>query len=373
MRILITSNTTWNIVNFRMGLVRALLASGHEVLCASPPDGYETTLQKLPIKFIPIHIDAKGTNPFHDIKLLYRYARLFYEENIDVVITYTIKPTIYAGIAAQLTGTRKIHVITGLGTAFLRKGWLQWGVTQLYRIALRRSVRVFFQNSDDRALFLENTIVPAASTEIMPGSGVDTSHFSIAPMPDAPPVRFLLIARMLWDKGIGEFIAALRQLRAEGWPVEGTLLGFVGVDNPSAIPEATIRQWEAEGIVRYGGATTDVRPCIAKAHCVVLPSSYREGVPRSLLEAAAMGRPIITTDAPGCRDTVDPQVSGFLVPPKDALALAQAMRAFLRLAPEERSRMGLAGRAKIVAQFDEGMVIATYMRILAEMNPSCPR
>lgn len=366
MKILLTANSAWSLANFRTGLLRSLVADGHHVFCAAPADGNEGRLTALGATFVLLPMDPRGTNPVRDLALLARYIRLLQRIRPEAFLTFTIKPTIYGGLAARILGVPTIAVITGLGTAFLRRGWLQWTVRQLYRPALARARRVFFQNRDDEALFRRLGLVREEQAGRMPGSGVDTTHFSPAPLPQTPPVRFLLMGRMLWDKGVAEFVEAARQVRKRHPEVCFQLLGPTDVANPSAIPRSVIDGWVRDGVVEYLGAVADVRPCIAQSQCVVLPS-YREGMPRALLEAAAMARPVIATDVPGCRDAVEPGCTGYLIPPKDPAALAAAMEDFLHLSPEERARLGQAGRAKVEQEFDEHAVIAIYRSALADI------
>jgi glycosyltransferase involved in cell wall biosynthesis len=254
-----------------------------------------------------------------------------------------------------------INNIAGLGAVFIKGGWLAQLVRRLYRSALGRSAKVFFQNPDDLQLFIDGSLVQAEVTELLPGSGIDLHRFAVAPMPTAnSKFRFLLIARMLRDKGVGEYVQAAKLLR-DNWPsVEFCLLGFVDVQNPAAISRAEVESWVAQGFVNYLGVREDVRNEIASADCVVLPS-YREGTPRSLLEAAAIARPIITSDAVGCREVVDHGVNGYLCKVRDPEDLAQMMIQMLLLLPEQRKEMGLRGRAKMEAEFDEQIVIGKYL------------
>jgi glycosyltransferase involved in cell wall biosynthesis len=246
----------------------------------------------------------------------------------------------------------------------------------LYRTALRRSAQVFFQNPDDRALFIERAWVRPEVTALLPGSGIDLQRFRPVALPHgsaagAPALRvfrFLLIARMLRDKGVGEFVQAARQLRQSGLQAEFCLLGFLDVQNPAAISRAEMDAWVQEGVVSYLGVSDDVRTAIAEADCIVLPS-YREGTPRTLLEAAAMARPIITTNAVGCREVVDDGVNGYLCQVRDAQDLADKMSQMLSLPPEHRTQMGQRGRAKMEAEFDEQIVINKYLAALAKITP----
>ena len=366
MKIVICLNTAWNLVNFRAGLIRALVAAGHEVVAVAPDDKYAASLKALGCRFVPLHMENGGTNPVQDALLVWRFWRLFSNERPDVYLGYTVKPNVYGSLAAHMMGIQVINNIAGLGTVFIKDGWLVRVVRWLYRMALKRSVKVFFQNPDDRALFIDGGMVRAKVAELLPGSGVDLERFISPPKTEAgnAKFRFLLIARMLRDKGVGEYVDAARLLR-QRWPqAEFCLLGFVDVQNPAAISRAEMDAWVAEGVVNYLGVSDDVRTQLATADCVVLPS-YREGTPRTLLEAAAMACPIITTDAVGCREVVDDGVNGYLCKVREAGDLAEKMERMLSLSPEHRAEMGLRGRTKMVAEFNEQIVIRKYLAAIS--------
>lgn len=364
MRIVICLNTAWNLVNFRAGLIRALVSDGHEVVAVAPDDKYAGGLQALGCRFVPFHMENGGTNPFKDALLLWQFARLFARERPDVYLGYTVKPNVYGSLAAHMLGIPVINNIAGLGAVFIKGGWLARLVRWLYRTALRRSAKVFFQNRDDQQLFIRGGLVQAGITELLPGSGIDLKHFS--PVPQTTPdrdnskFRFLLIARMLRDKGVMEYVEAAKLIRNTHPQVECCLLGPLDVQNPAAISRAEMDTWVASGVVNYLGVTDDVRSKIADADCVVLPS-YREGTPRTLLEAGAMARPIITTDAVGCREVVNDGVNGYLCKIRDAADLAQKMEQMLSLPSEQRSEMGRRGRQKIEFEFDEKIVVEKYL------------
>jgi len=364
MKIIICLNTAWNLMNFRAGLIRALLAAGHEVVAVAPNDKYATSLNALGCRFVPLHMENGGTNPVQEALLTWRFVRLFARERPDIYLGYTVKPNVYGSLAAHMMRIPVINNIAGLGAVFIKDGWLVRVVRWLYRTALKRSAKVFFQNDDDRILFISDGLVRAEVTELLPGSGIDLNRFTPAFTTAVDDVsakfRFLLIARMLRDKGVGEYVETARLLR-QRWPqAEFCLLGFVDVQNPAAISRAEMDAWVAEGVVNYLGVSDDVRIQIATADCVVLPS-YREGTPRTLLEAAAMARPIITTDAVGCREVVDDGVNGYLCKVRDALDLAEKMERMLSLSPRQRSEMGQRGRDKMVAEFDEKIIIRKYL------------
>lgn len=363
-KIIISVNTAWNIVNFRFGLIRALIKAGFKVVAVAPTDEYAPRLAELGCRFVPLPMENQGTNPARDVLLLWRFVRLLKCERPDMYLGYTVKPNVYGSLAAHWLGIPVINNIAGLGAVFIQDGWLVRLVRGLYKLALGRSVRVFFQNPDDRQLFIEHQLVKVDATDLLPGSGVDLQRFLPVPLPQPVEAgckfRFLLIARMLRDKGVVEYVQAARKLKAD-WPdVEWCLLGFVDVKNPAAISGEQMNAWVQEGVVNYWGVSDDVRLQIAKADCVVLPS-YREGTPRTLLEAAAMARPIITTDAPGCRGVVDDGQTGFLCKPRDAADLAEKMRRLLMLPQATRSDMGQNGRRKMEREFDEQIVIQKYL------------
>ncbi len=362
-KVVIALNTAWNLLNFRAGLIRALVAAGYEVVAVAPPDEYAERLSVLGCRFVPLPMDNQGTHPVRDLMLLCRFLGLMRVERPDVYLGYTVKPNVYGSLAARALGIPVINNIAGLGAVFIKGGWLNQLVKGLYQVALTRSRKVFFQNDDDRQLFITSRLVSEGVTDLLPGSGIDLAKFSPVPFPEGEPIRFLLIARMLWDKGVGEFVEAARLLKQRGVEAEFCLLGFLDVQNPAAIPRQQMNDWVAEGAVRYLGVSDNVREEIAQADCVVLPS-YREGTPRTLLEAAAMARPIVTSDAVGCREVVADGINGYLCKPKDAFDLAVKMEQIVSMSPAERESMGLRGREKVEREFDEQIVIDKYLSVI---------
>ncbi|MER8386455.1 glycosyltransferase family 4 protein [Mesorhizobium sp. M1380] len=371
MRVIICANTAWNLLNFRAGLIRSFLERGIEVIAVAPPhQQHAAQLMRMGCRFEEMPMDNMGTSPIGDLALLMRFRRLFSRTRPDVYLGYTIKPNIYGSIAAKMLGVSVINNIAGLGVAFSKGSRIQGLVEILYRYALRGSRRVFFQNREDRDDFVRKSIVMPGSSDLLPGSGVDLLHFMPAralPSEDGPKSVFLLVARVLWEKGVGEFAEAARIVRSTNVQARFQLLGFLDVQNPSAVSKTVIEQWVKEGVIEYLGVTDDVRRYLAAADCVVLPSYYREGTPRSLLEAAAMGRPIITTDWTGCRNVVDDGVNGYLCQPRDARHLADRMLKFMSLSLHERVAMGDASRAKAEHEFDERLVIQKYLNAIGEV------
>ncbi len=366
LHVVMTANTAWNIWNFRRALVGALLEDGHRVTILSPEDDSVGQLRGLGAGFRPISISAKGLNPAEGPGLFRAYRAEWHALAPDCVLGFTIKPNLFGAMAARAAGVPFIPNVTGLGTAFLTGGVLQFAAERLYSHAFRKLPVVFFQNADDRDLFIARKLAGAGQARVLPGSGVDTAHFMPAPLPEGPVV-FLMISRLIGDKGVREYAHAARILRAERSDAEFRLLGALGAENRSAIARHELEDWQREGIITYLGATDDVRPAIADAHCVVLPS-YREGAPRTLIEAAAMARPLIASDVPGCRAVVDHERTGFLCAARDGNALADACRAFLALPQLGRQAMGAAARAKIVTEYDQERVIAAYRDALSEIT-----
>lgn len=365
MKIAIVVNTTWNIVNFRLPLIRSLILNGHDVWVISPRDSYVSVLESEGIQYLDIYMDNKGTSPLRDLRTITSFFNCYTHHRFDLVMHYTIKPVIYGGLVSRVLGIPTISTITGLGTVFIRETWVTRLVRALYRLSQKKAHHVFFQNADDRALFLRNKLVRSELTSIVPGSGINTDYFcsSSSNRKGKDGRVFLLIARMLRDKGVNEFVEAARLIKEKYSDVRFQLLGPVDVENNTAISQTVIDGWVAEGVVEYFPATDDVRSFIERATCVVLPS-YREGLPRTLLEAAAMGKPLIATDAPGCRDVVIDGVNGYLCQVADAVDLAEKMQRIVEMTSSERELMGKAGRKKVEQEFDEKIVIELYLEVV---------
>ena len=365
-KLLFSINSCWNFINFRSGLLRALLADGHEVIAVAPEDDHAEQVRQLGCRLIPVDMARRGTSPIADGKLLASYVRIMARERPDIFLGYTIKPNIYGSIAARRLKIPTINNIAGLGATFADRGWLNRLVRALYRNALSRSCVAFFQNPDDREMFIADRLVTPAQARLLPGSGVDLDRFRPAASDPADASVFLLVSRLLWAKGIGEYADAARIVRRGHPHTSFHLLGLPD-EGRDAVDPASLEGWRRDNLVDYLGSVADVRPAIRDAACVVLPTFYPEGTPRALLEAAAMGKPIIATDVPGCRAIVDDGVNGFLCAPRDAEALAAAMVRFLALSPQARAEMGAASRAKAVAEFDERIIIDAYRGAIAEI------
>lgn len=365
--ILLVGNTAWSMYNFRVGLITELLKTGYYVTVVAPSDNnFDKRIIELGANFIDIQIEAKGTNPITDLRLIQKFKRIFKEKKPDFIFFYTIKPNIYGCLAARAIGIPHIAVTTGLGYTFLNNNIVARIARILYKKAFKSAVEVWFLNDEDFKSFLQYNLISKSKGSILNGEGINLERFQ-ASNNQTDIVSFILVARMLWDKGVGEFVEAARILKTQYPATKFKLLGFMGIDNPSAISEQQMRLWQDEGIVEYLGSTNDVRPYLHSASCIVLPS-YREGVPITLLEAAAMCKPIVTTDSVGCRNTVNDGITGYLCETKNAQALANAMEKIILMSPEQRQKMGEAGRKKITEEFDEKLILSHYLTTLNRYN-----
>ncbi len=386
-KIALLINTSWNVINFRKGLVNALLSKGYEVTVIAPIDKYSRLISQMGCIFCPIKINRKGLNPFVEIIVLIRLYRIFKASKVsyDAILTFTIKPNIYGSLVASLLALPIINNVAGLGITFSKNNFLTSLVSMLYKYAFRNSFKVFFQNESDRSTFINLKLVNPERTERVPGSGVNLDHFSYSPLNrnsisfmknsikgnnldvNATVFRFILIARLLYNKGIEEYFKAAYSLKKKYPLVEFCILGFYDYFNPYAISQEQMNLWISEGVIIYMGETDDTRPYIKASDCIVLPSYYPEGVPKVLLEAAAIGRPIITTNSVGCREVVDDGVNGYLCKPKDYLDLEVKMERMLLLTQDDRLAMGFSSRKKVETYFDETIVIKKYLETIDDV------
>lgn len=366
-KIVLSSNTSWSIFNFRLGLIKELLKN-YEVIVVAPKDEYSEKLIDLGCRYYDIYIDKKGINPINDLKTFWQYYRLYKKIKPDLIFHYTIKPNIYGTIAAKLNNIPSIAITTGLGYMFINNNIVTNIVKLLYKVSFKFAKQVWFLNQDDFDIFIKNKLIDKSKGFILHSEGVNTEKFKPIKTEKKDDIfRFLLIARMIWDKGIGEYVKAAKIIKQKYKNVEFLLLGPVGVDNPTAIPKEQIDKWQKEGLVKYLGATDDVKSEITKADCVVLPS-YREGLSRVLLEAAAMEKPLIATNVAGCKEVIEDGINGYLCKIKDAKDLADKMEKMLNLPEDKRKAMGKAGREKIIKEFDERIVIEKYLKAISFMG-----
>jgi glycosyltransferase involved in cell wall biosynthesis len=364
--IIISANTFWNIKNFRSGLIDALADEGYEVIIAAPDVDREWAAQRR-AESVEMAIDRSGLNPFRDLLLVANYHRLILGHRPKFFLGFTAKPNIYGSIAARFSRVTSLPNVSGLGTAFINPGPLSALVGALYRVAFARCPIVFFQNMDDRDLFVSRKIIRSTQAQLLPGSGVDLDRFRPVSNRSSSDIRFIFVGRILGDKGIREFVEAARLLRRDHPAWKFQLLGPIDEGNRSGIGQVELNGWIENGTVDYLGQADDVRPFISAATAVVLPS-YREGLPRSLLEAAAMARPLIATDVPGNRRIVEHGANGLLCQSRDPASLADAMRRLGVMDAGQREAMGKAGRDMVERSFGEQQVIAAYLAAIAQLQ-----
>lgn len=381
MKIVLFANTEWYLYNFRRSLALALRDAGHDILLVSPPGPYGAKLLELGFRWIPAPMERRSLNPLREIVLLIWLRRLLVAEQVDLVHGFTIKCAVYGSLAGHVARhdrglPARVNAVAGMGYVFtsddLKARLLRPVVRTLMRLALDgQDARLILQNPDDVALFQRAGLVDPQRISLIPGSGVDCSRFNpvdCSATQSSQPLermRVVLPARLLWDKGLAEYVEAARLLRAEDRAIDFLLAGDPDPGNPAAVPQATVQAWVDEGLLQWLGHVDDMPALYRSVDVVALPS-YREGLPKGLIEAGACALPLITTDVPGCREVVSHDVDGLLVPVKDGKALAQAI-ARLHDDPQLRQRLGAAARAKALAEFDERIVIKRTMAVYSEL------
>lgn len=364
-KIAFVGNSLQAMCNFRMGVMLALAQMGYELVIIAPKDSDMSVLMQAKIRLIPLEMDCKGMNPFKDIRMAKELKKIYKRERFDFVFHYTIKAVVYGSWAAKKTHISQISVITGLGYAFIRRGWINSVAKCLYRWALRGVKEVWFLNQEDKALFIEENIIAQFKARVISGEGVDIEKYKSQTKPPKSPFTFLFVGRVLWDKGIGEFVEAAKVIKKQHPKVQFHILGQLGANNPACVSIQQMAEWEQTRTVKYLGETSNVLPYIENATCVVLPS-YREGVSRVLLEAASMERPIIASNVPGCREIVIEGYNGFLCEAQDTNSLIACMMHMLSISQVELEVFGKNGRTHVIKHFDEQKTIALYKRKLQE-------
>lgn len=362
MKLIFIGNTAWSMYNFRRFVFQHFIQQKHEVIVIAPEDrAYQQLLVDLGCRYFPLQLEGKGHNPFNDIKTMLQIRSILKKEKPNCCFFYTIKPNIYGSLAASSLHIPYVPITTGLGYTFLTDNWISKIAKKLYKIAFKKAPKVWFLNQDDAEAFITNQIIKKEKAHILKGEGINVDNFEIHN--ENKELSFLLVARMLWDKGVGEFVEAATKLKKQYPHVKFRLLGFLGVNNPSAISKEQMDNWIEEGNIEYLGETKDVRPFLYQSSCIVLPS-YREGIPFSLMEGAAAGKPLIATDTTGCKDVLDNGVTGFLCKLKDADSLAEAMEKVITMSEEKRIEMGMRGREKMKNEFDVKLIIQQYQRVI---------
>lgn len=359
MKIIFSSNISWSIYNFRLKLLKSLQKDGHEIYTVANEDEYSEKLIKEGFHFEVIGLNNNATNPLEDIKTIYSYYKIYKKIQPDVICHNAIKPNIYGTIAAGLLNIPVVNNISGLGTLFIKKSFSTTIAKLLYKFSQIKATKVFFQNNDDLDLFLQNKLLSASKVKVIPGSGVDTSRFVPNEAKNDAIFQFLFIGRLLYDKGIREYMDAVRLLKSKYPNVKFNILGPLYQNNATAISQETLEEWIETNEITYLGQTDHVEEFMKEVDCVVLPS-YREGLSKVLIEASSMGLPIVTTNVPGCRDVVIDNETGFLCEVKNSLDLAEKMEKMILLSLEKRKEMGRKARERAIAVFDEKIVIEYY-------------
>ena len=365
-KIALVANSAWSVYNFRMDLVRHLLLR-FEVLIIAPQDEFVAELKQAGCTYLDIRFNNRSENPLLDYSLYKSLKKIYQSEKPDFIFHYVIKPNIYGSLAAASCGIFSVAVITGLGYTFDRHNWLNRVVSILYRIALKKANEVWFLNQEDADVFVHRKLVSAQKIKILPGEGINTAYFF--PQANKPVARtrafqFLMSTRLLRSKGVGIYVEAARMLKSKHFDIRFELIGFFEKNHPDSISESELRHWKKKGIVHYGGFARDVRPFLRQADCFVFPSFYHEGIPRCLLEAAAMEIPIITSQNTGCREVVQEGLNGFLCEPNNASRLAERMEEMMLLTAGQRALLGRNGRELVSKQFGIDRILGEYDRTL---------
>ena len=369
-KIALVANSTWSIYNFRIDLIRHLLLS-FDVLIIAPGDEFAEDLKKAGCSYVDIRFNNRSENPLQDYALLKSLERIYRTEQPDFIFHYVIKPNIYGSMAAARCGILSVAVITGLGYAFDRPNWLNRIVRFLYRRALKKAREVWFLNQEDADVFIQRKLVNSEKIKILPGEGVNTSYFfpqSNKAVARTRAFQFLMATRLLRSKGVGVYVEAARILKNKYRDVRFELIGFFEKNHRDSITESELRNWQKKGIIHYGGFAKDVRPFLRRADCFVFPSFYHEGIPRCLLEAAAMEVPIITSINTGCKEVVVEGVNGFLAAPNDAGLLAARMEEMMALSSGLRAEMGRRGRSLVSEKFGMEKILQAYDATLSYLN-----
>ena len=365
--VVLSANNCWNLVHFRAALLAGLQDAGFRLVVMAPRDTRTPELERQGIEFIPIRLARSGTNPLADARLLMHYGRVLRQIGPVAYCGFTIKPNVYGALAARSAGVPVIANVTGLGTAYLRRGALWQVARAIYKLAFRRAHRVFFQNYEDRGIFLNEGLVRPDQARVIPGDGVDLERFKPDSSTGTSGPAFLFVGRLIRDKGIFEFVEAARALRRELPRARFQLLGGIDPGNRTSLRQAELDRLVAEGIVEHLGEHQDVRSFMRSATAVVLPS-YREGLSNALLEGAAMGRPLIGSDVAGIRELIEDGVTGALCEARDPRSLAAAMERVARLSEEELQALGQAARAKVERDFGVSVVVQAYLDAIREAS-----
>jgi galacturonosyltransferase len=363
-KILISANDAFVIFNFREGLIRELINRGYEVVCTAEEDDYVKDIEALGASFISFDIDKKGRNPLKEIETINKYKKQYKKINPDLILQFTIKPNLYGTLAARSLNIPVINNITGLGIAFQGQSLSRKIVEFLYKRTLKYPKVTFFQNKDDLSLFQESKLLKTDNYDLLPGSGVDVNKFTPFDLSKKKTVDFLFVGRMIKEKGLELYMEVAKNIKSEYDNVNFHVCGSIPKD--SNLDFNMFSEYKALGYIINHGVVKNIRELHAFTDCLVLPTYYREGVPRSLIEAASSAIPIITTNNVGCKDIVEDGYNGYLVEKNDYDSLYLAVKKFLDSSKEVRTMLGKSGRQKVLDEFDEEIVINKYLEYINE-------
>jgi glycosyltransferase involved in cell wall biosynthesis len=362
-KLLINLNSSWNVFNFRLGLIKFLQSEGYEVFALAPMDEYVNYLESTGVKCYNISLNQKGVNPITDFILFLQYLRLFNKIKPNLILSYTIKPNIYGNFAASILKIPTINNISGLGTLFIKTNFTSSIGKILYKLSLKSSKHVFFQNNNDLELFIKSRLIKSHNCSVIPGSGVKTSVFKQNKKKNKGE-KFLFAGRLIGDKGVFEYLEAATKIIEEYPNVEFLLVGELGYNNKTALTQNQLDSYtNSNSQIRYLGKTDDMFNLLKSIDVMVLPS-YREGLSKSLVEAASMSLPIITTDVPGCIDVVENEYNGLICKVKSIKSLEKSIKKIIELSAEKRHEMGMNGRKIAISKFDEKIIIQYYLKVI---------
>lgn len=364
-RIAFVSNNCWSLYNFRLDVMLGCIKNGYDVIAIAPRDEFTDTLLLAvsadSLTYREISLDNTSTDPYADLKTLVQLLKIYREESPDLIFHYVTKPIIYGSIAARMLRIPSVAIITGLGYVFTRTNFFSKIIKRSFKIALKKVEYVWFLNQENALFFEYHNIVPKHKIHIMQGEGVNTEKFFPIDRKGNSIFTFIMVSRLLWSKGIGIYMEAAELLRQKGIQAKFQLLGIVDSKHPDAIPQSQLQLWREKGLLEYLGSSDAVPQCLHQADCLVAPTFYEEGVPRSIMEAMAMEIPVIASRQVGCTDLVQDGINGYLCMPKDPFSLATCMERMILAAPVERKKMGKNGRDWVKARFDKDLIMAFYL------------
>ncbi len=364
-KIVFCANSSWYLYNFRRTTIQAFISEGYDIHCIAPEDDYSKGLKNMGVTFSSFKFHPNSVNPFKEIMTLLDLIKIYLKIRQDYTFNFTPKINIYSSLAAQLVNSKIVNNISGLGSAFLKNSIFSFFITILYRISNIKVKKIFFQNKRDMNLFLEKNIIQNSKCDLINGSGVDLDEFYFSEMTNDNTTRFILMCRLIKEKGVYLFAEAAKQLKKE-FPesLEFVISGFIDNQKKDAVTLSEINKWEEDGIINYLGPLEDVKSELSKSHCAVLPTFYPEGLPKFLLESAAMGKIIITSNSPGCSEVVDHDINGYLCEPESLTSLINCLKKVIKLSNKERNEMSMKSREKAEKMFSDKIIIEKYLNCI---------